>query len=1174
MSLHKLSAGSGYTYLTRQVAAADATHRGHISLGDFYAAKGESPGLWTGSGLSGLDGVNEGDQVSVEQMKALFGEGRHPNAHAMGTAMIANGHSPARALQASKLGLAFFTYASPHPLRVAVSRAFVEHNKSLGRVWNARISTEVRRRIRAEAGAEMFADAYLRPPRNQRELSGFIATHSVKATAAVAGFDLTFSPVKSVSALWAVAPPEVASQIQEAQRCAVASTLGWLEREAAFTRTFSSRVRHVVESTGLVAAAFTHRDSRSGDPDLHTHVAVSNKVQTLDGRWRALHSPLLFTAAAAARQRYDTRIEAELIARLGLRFAARADLLPRRHPIREVVGVDPMLNAFWSSRRAEILVRLGVLSAAFGVDHGRAPTIAELRRLAQQSTLETRAAKHNPRAYVDQRIAWRAQAAEILGGEEALEAMITLATGSRARGRTVAATGATGQTVTGQWVDQTATAVVAQVSVWHPTWRVWNVRAETEWAARTAGIALADVDRAVDAVVARALSPAYAVRQAEPASWHHPGGPRRRDGSSVYSVPGETRFTSGSILTSPADLAAPRQPRDEPAAVLEVAPVLSAAGGPGVNPAQSRADTTMATSASRLQPAPTRAETKEKLSRAGARQQEADDEALFQAARQRAYSPGPDLDAFDTERQWVETNTWDHAPVARARLLELNELAADFFAAGYAHSWGPEYVSGRLGTDLADHPGFRPGYAPAGWTHLCEHLRHLGASDQEILAAGLARVAGTGHIIAQFRGRLVMPVRDGDQIHGFIGRRHPAEPDPRKAGPKYLNTASTDLFDKGAHLFGLCEQRAALNAGAMPVLVEGFFDAIAVTLAGGDRYVGLACLGTSITAAQANLLRPYAGVPGPGGSGATDADVAGQVAAQRAFWLLAARGHVPRHVLLAEGQDPAAVLQHDGPEVLRCALDEAQPLARVLLDERLSHQRDNPQAVPECADVIAAQPPRTWAEQIDYAAARTTSGAPMVQQAVAAAAPRWTLDPLSCAESQIGNLASVRTRLQRAAQPRSSAHETGDLGPATGLGAGSRVGSAASGQTSSSGATGSGATTAEVPPLGSWLGLAHGIAPLLTAADDWPILSRAIQEAAAAGYAVAGGLAGLASEGTLSPQHPATELAYRLRAASAVIASDLEPISGPDPNPAPVTSASRPHPGAASSLRPRGRPMR
>ncbi len=70
MSLHKLTAGDGYTYLTRQVAAQDATERGYSSPGDYYAGKGESPGIWAGGGIASLD--LEG-QVTETQMKNLFG---------------------------------------------------------------------------------------------------------------------------------------------------------------------------------------------------------------------------------------------------------------------------------------------------------------------------------------------------------------------------------------------------------------------------------------------------------------------------------------------------------------------------------------------------------------------------------------------------------------------------------------------------------------------------------------------------------------------------------------------------------------------------------------------------------------------------------------------------------------------------------------------------------------------------------------------------------------------------------------------------------------------------------------------------------------------------------------------------------------------------------------------
>ena len=57
MSMHKLTAGAGYDYLTRQVAALDATEKGHTGLASYYTERGEAPGVWTGSGLDGIDGL-------------------------------------------------------------------------------------------------------------------------------------------------------------------------------------------------------------------------------------------------------------------------------------------------------------------------------------------------------------------------------------------------------------------------------------------------------------------------------------------------------------------------------------------------------------------------------------------------------------------------------------------------------------------------------------------------------------------------------------------------------------------------------------------------------------------------------------------------------------------------------------------------------------------------------------------------------------------------------------------------------------------------------------------------------------------------------------------------------------------------------------------------------------
>ena len=72
MSLHKLSAGHGYDYLIRQVAALDATHRGRTDLASYYEGPGETPGRWVGRGLEAIDALEVGVEVTGEQMRLLF----------------------------------------------------------------------------------------------------------------------------------------------------------------------------------------------------------------------------------------------------------------------------------------------------------------------------------------------------------------------------------------------------------------------------------------------------------------------------------------------------------------------------------------------------------------------------------------------------------------------------------------------------------------------------------------------------------------------------------------------------------------------------------------------------------------------------------------------------------------------------------------------------------------------------------------------------------------------------------------------------------------------------------------------------------------------------------------------------------------------------------------------
>ncbi len=105
ISLKKVTAGSGYDYLIRQVAAQDVTIG--TGLAAYYEQKGETPGVWMGSGLTGLEGITAGDPVTEAQMKALFGNGLHPLTDEIRTAALQAGLSERDAEKACRLGRPF-----------------------------------------------------------------------------------------------------------------------------------------------------------------------------------------------------------------------------------------------------------------------------------------------------------------------------------------------------------------------------------------------------------------------------------------------------------------------------------------------------------------------------------------------------------------------------------------------------------------------------------------------------------------------------------------------------------------------------------------------------------------------------------------------------------------------------------------------------------------------------------------------------------------------------------------------------------------------------------------------------------------------------------------------------------------------------------------------------------
>ena len=341
MSMHKLTAGSGYDYLTRQVAALDSTEKGHTGLAAYYSERGEKPGVWIGSGMAGIDGLNAGNSVTAEQMRALFGAGMHPLAEQRIEQLAGPHLTEADLLAVARLGAPFKVLdGDVGRFRVEVAKRIAATKAAAGLPADWPVQAADRARVRTEVAREHFCAEHGREPVDARELAGQIAKESRPRTQTVAGYDLTFSPVKSVSTLWAVAPPTVAAVIERAHQAAVKDALRFIEEHALFTRTGPQGIRQV-NVRGLVATAFTHRDSRAGDPDLHTHVAVANKVQTLDGRWLSIDGRVLFMAKVAASETYNTALEQHLRTSLGVRFAERLGTDPTKRPIREIVGVDP-----------------------------------------------------------------------------------------------------------------------------------------------------------------------------------------------------------------------------------------------------------------------------------------------------------------------------------------------------------------------------------------------------------------------------------------------------------------------------------------------------------------------------------------------------------------------------------------------------------------------------------------------------------------------------------------------------------------------------------------------------------------------------------------------------------------------------------------------------------------
>lgn len=259
----------------------------------------------------------------------------------------------------------------------------------------------------------------------------------------------------------------------------------------------------------------------------------------------------------------------------------------------------------------------------------------------------------------------------------------------------------------------------------------------------------------------------------------------------------------------------------------------------------------------------------------------------------------------------------------REALLKVHEVAALWFREQL------ETSAGAAGRRVVKERGLTPatveqlaiGYAPASGG-LRARLTKEGFAEQLLLKSGLVLQAEGGQLRDRFRNRLIIPIfRDNGAIVAFGGRAMESGQQP-----KYLNSPETAIYVKGRTLYGLNWSKSSISRVKYAVLVEGYFD-WAQAYQGGITNV-VASSGTALTAAQARLLRRFAGKVVL----SFDPDAAGEGAAARTSEMLVAEGFQVNVAVLPPGDDPDNYIRKRGAAAYQEQLKSSRPYLEFLLD--------------------------------------------------------------------------------------------------------------------------------------------------------------------------------------------------------------------------------------------------
>lgn len=524
MSLKKLHAGEGYTYLTRQVATGDSRRSRGEPMVDYYTAHGLPAGEWFGKGAAQL-GVS--GEVTEEQMRASYGEFLHPDADEKLKALLSEGVKPEQALRKVRLGAKPYDFNRDIPFMAKRKQALEDFTLA-----NRRVATEDEREaIELKIAKEMLPDEVVGSPQAARAL---VANAKRMARYPVSGYDLVFTPMKSVSVLWGIGDEETRKAIMAAHSQAVDESLRWVEDNALYTRAGKDGVRKL-DCAGMTAAKFVHWDNRAGDPNLHTHCAVLNRVYS-EGKYRTIDGTVLYRAAVTASEHYNARLKDLVQERLGVCFE-QVEKSRGARKVWEISAIpDALMESF--SRRSEVTERARELVEEYRQTYHREPPKSAQWKIMEQANLQTRGKKAEAKSLKELVDGWRAQS-DTLSAAFSRESV--LADVDQLKGQNVPV-----------WYDRDADAdgvverVVDTVSSENSTWTELNLESEIH---RELSHFRFDSYEARQQEVHRLVTEAayghcISVDQRDFSRL----GPRRKDGESVFYAHGSRRFTNQAVL--------------------------------------------------------------------------------------------------------------------------------------------------------------------------------------------------------------------------------------------------------------------------------------------------------------------------------------------------------------------------------------------------------------------------------------------------------------------------------------------------------------------------------------------------------------------------------------------------------------------------------------------------